>query len=590
MTFLETIFARLERASDEAVLGEARDGKIVSVTGGDLLELIAAARAFVAARGLKAGDRCALLGPNSIRWVALDLGLMAEGVIVVPLDPRQVAKDWLAVIGDSSPSMICCADTALADAIRGEKGGAAAILFEEILRSSRGEASLPRHHADDEPVTIVYTSGTSGEPKGVVLTAGNITFMLGCTNARLDQLMGARVEQESVFQYAPFCFAAARILLLTSLSRHTMLTLSTDLTKLADELKLAAPHYFVNVPMFLERVRRRVEESIQKRGGFAAALFRKAYAGYYHEQNAEVKQPAFPTQASGPAERERRPLRRPSNWTRLSDTLALAVARKILFPAIRANIGTNLRAVICGSAPLAPETQLFFMMIGIPVLQVYGLTETTAICTMDEPGKVEPGCVGRAVPGIEMRLEPGTGEILVHGPNIFSGYWQRPAETAKALEGGWFHTGDQGECDARGNWRITGRIKNLIILNSGHNIAPEPLEQQLAAAIPEAQQVVLLGNQRGFLSALVTEAAGSNGGGAGAAGGNGGLSGARIQSALDAMNAGLPHYKQIRAFRVVREPFTMENGMLTTMGKLKRDAIAARYAAEIDALYQKRSA
>jgi len=340
-----------------------------------------------------------------------------------------------------------------------------------------------------------------------------------------------------------------------------MLTLSTDLTKLGDELKLAAPHYFVNVPMFLERVRRRVEESIQKRGGFAAALFQMASAGYYHQRNGR---------------------------TRLGGLLALALARKMMFPAIRANIGPNLRALICGSAPLAPETQLFFMMIGIPVLQVYGLTETTAICTMDEPGKVEPGCVGRAVPGIEMKIQASTGEILVRGPNIFAGYWQRPAETAKALDGGWFHTGDQGESDASGNWRITGRIKNLIILNSGHNIAPEPLEQQLAATLPEAQQVVLLGNQRSFLSALVTGAPETNG--AAARGENGALSPAKIQSALDAMNAGLPHYKQIRAFRVVHEPFTMENGMLTTMGKLKRDAIAARYAAEIDALYQKKSA
>jgi long-chain acyl-CoA synthetase len=553
MTFLEAIFARIERAVDSPLLGEVRDGQIVPVTGADLLAMIAEARAFVAARGLKPGDRCALLAPNSIRWVALDLALMAEGVIVVPLDPRQVAKDWLAVIGDSTPSLVCCSDAALAAGI--QAGPRAVVLFDEIFGAVREPLTIspPLHHADHDAVTIVYTSGTSGEPKGVVLNAGNITFMLGCTNARLNQLMGPQVEQESVFQYAPFCFAAARILLLTSLSRHTMLTLSTDLTKLADELKLASPHYFVNVPMFLERVRRRVEESIQKRGGFAATLFEMARAGYYRQRNGQ---------------------------TRLGGLLALALARKMMFPAIRANIGPNLKALICGSAPLAADTQYFFMMIGIPVLQVYGLTETTAICTMDEPDKVEPGRVGRAVPGIEMTVAANTGEILVRGPNVFPGYWQRPAETAKALEGGWFHTGDQGEVDATGNWKITGRLKNLIILNSGHNVAPEPLEQQLAAALPGAQQVVLLGNQRSFLTALVTATPGANGA----------LSSTRIQSAIDAMNAGLPHYKQIRAFRVLPEPLTMENGMLTTMGKLKRDAIAGRFAAEIEALYEKKTA
>jgi long-chain acyl-CoA synthetase len=541
-----------------------RDGQIVSVTGADLLAMIAEARAFVPSQGLKPGDRCALLAPNSIRWVALDLALMAEGLIVVPLDPRQVATDWFAAVNDSNPSMICCSDSTLAAGIHAARGAIESdrtiVLFDQVFGAIRGPltTSPPQHHADHDAVTIVYTSGTSGEPKGVVLNAGNITFMLGCTNARLDQLMGQQVEQERVFQYAPFCFAAARILLLTSLSRHTLLTLSTDLTKLADELRLAAPHYFVNVPMFLERVRRRIEESIEKRGGFAAGLFSRAQQAY---------------------------LRKQSGNGRGADSLWLAAANALMFPEIRKNIGPKLKALICGSAPLAAETQLFFAMIGIPVLQVYGLTETTAICTMDEPGNVEPGRVGRAVPGVEMTVAEN-GEILVRGPNVFPGYWQKPAETAKALEGGWFHTGDQGEADASGNWRITGRLKNLIILNSGHNIAPEPLEQALAASLPAAPQVVLLGNQRSFLAALVAGAA-TNGSGNGD---NSGVSASTIQSALDALNASLPHYKQIRAFHVLSEPFTMENGLLTTMGKLKRDAISSRFAAEIEKLFQKKPA
>jgi long-chain acyl-CoA synthetase len=547
MTFLESIFARLERSANSPVLREVRDGKLVSVSGAELLAMVGQARGFLAARGFKRDERCAVLAPNSIRWVALDLALMAEGLIVVPLDPRQVPHEIAAVIKDSTPLLICCSQPAA--------GGSAATgyaLFDDIFAGRQEPVRPPLHHADHDAVTIVYTSGTSGEPKGVVLNAGNIAFMLDRTNARLDQLMGARQEPESVFQYAPFCFAAARILLLTSLSRNSVLTLSTDLTKLADELKLAEPHYFVNVPMFLERVRRRIEESLQKRGGFAAKVFFHAQQAYQWRQNKAGS---------------------------LTDSLWLAAANALIFPAIRKNIGPNLKALICGSAPLSPDTQQFFMMIGIPVLQVYGLTETTAICTMDEPGRAEPGRVGRAVPGVEMTVAE-KGEILVRGPNVFPGYWQRPAETAKALEGGSFHTGDQGEVDASGNWRITGRLKNLIILNSGHNIAPEPLEQALAASLPEAQQVVLLGNQRSFLAALVT-AAGGNGSG-------NGVNRARIQSVLDALNAGLPHYKQIRAFQVLPEPFSMENGMLTTMGKLKRDAIAARFAAEIEKLYQKK--
>jgi long-chain acyl-CoA synthetase len=565
VTFLESIFARLKRSANSPVLGEVRGGQIREVTGGQLLAMVSEAREFLAARGLKRGDRCAILAPNSVRWVALDLALMAEGIVVVPLDPRQVPHEIAAVIKDSTPSLVCSCDPTLSANLSAAGAAAGRVaLFDDIFtgtaRSAQSSVGHAHPHADHDAVTIVYTSGTSGEPKGVVLKAGNISFMLGATHARLDQLMGVRQEPEKVFQYAPFCFAAARILLLTSLSRNSVLMLSTDLTKIADELKIAAPNYFVNVPMFLERVRRKVEESIQKRGGFAANIFFRAQKAYQRKQG------------SGGA------------W---GDRLWLSLGNALVFPAIRKNVGPNLKALICGSAPLSADTQLFFTMLGIPVLQVYGLTETTAICTMDEPGKVEPGRVGRAVPGVEM-ITADNGEILVRGPHVFPGYWQRPAATAKALEGGWFHTGDQGEADASGNWRITGRLKNLIILNSGHNIAPEPIEQALAADLPEAQQVVLVGNQRSYLAALVTTAGANGSSNAASSAGTHGIDRGRIQSVLDTLNTELPHYKQIRAFYVLAEPFSMENGLLTTMGKLKRDAISERFAAEIEALYQKK--
>jgi long-chain acyl-CoA synthetase len=553
MTFLENIFARLERAAGTAVLAEIRDGRTLSATGGELLALVAQARGFLRARGLKPGDRCAIWAPNSIRWVALDLAITAEGIIAVPLDPRQVPAEISAAIADCTPSLVCCADSTMAALLTVASAAAPAVtLFSDIFATQNAVAEPPVRHTDHDAVTIVYTSGTSGESKGVVLNAGNISFVIGCTNARLDQLMGARKEPDRVFQYAPFCFAAARILLFTSLSRNSVLTLSTDLTRIPEELKLAAPNYFVNVPLFLERVRRKVEESITKRGGIAAALFKRAQHAYMRRYRKQID---------------------------FADGLWWAAANVILFPAIRKNIGPNLKAVISGSAPLSVETQLFFMMLGIPVLQVYGLTETTAICTMDDPLHFEPGRVGPAIPGVEMAVSRNE-EILVRGPNVFPGYWQRPAETAKALAGGWFHTGDQGEVDAQGNWRITGRLKNLIVLDSGHNVAPEPLEDAIAARVPEAQHVILVGNRRSSLAALVA-APGTNGNS---------VKTEQVQSALDALNANLPHYKQIRAFQLIAEPFTMENGLLTTNGKLKRDAIAARFASEIDNLYRKKPA
>jgi long-chain acyl-CoA synthetase len=553
MSFLEAIFARLEKAGSAPVLAEIRNGAVESVTGEEMLALIGQARSFLAAYGLKKGDRCALLAPNSIRWAALDLAMMAEGLIVVPLYARQSPAELVGMMKDSTPSLICCGNAMLAAEVQKHWETAPhVVLFDAIFAnapvpSGQGAGQPMRALADSDPVTIIYTSGTSGEPKGVVLNAGNVTYMLGCTNARLDELMGARSEADRIFHYLPFCFAGSWILLLTALARNSFLLLSMDLEKMGEELKAANPDYFLNVPTLLERFRTRIEDNLTKRGGWIASAFASAKKKYLAGEGGFV------------------------------DSLKASFAERILFPPIRKNIGPRLKALICGSAPLSPETQRFFQMLGIPVLQVYGLTETTAICTMDDPRHVEPRRVGPAIPGIEMKLAE-TGEILVRGPNIFPGYWKRREATASALEGGWFHTGDQGEADAHGNWRITGRLKNLIILKSGHNVAPEPIEDALAARVPEAQQVVVVGDQRGHLAALLT-IPGANG-----------THQQQIKAALDAINANMPHYKQIRAFQVVGEAFTIESGLLTANGKLKRNIIAERYAAEIDEMYEKKMA
>jgi long-chain acyl-CoA synthetase len=547
MTFLENIFDRLKMTARETVLREVRGAEIVSVSGGELLSMVEEARAFLKARGLKPGDRCALVAHNSVRWAALDLALMAEGIVVVPLYARQSPDELGAMLKDATPARIFCEDVALAAEIE-RLGHAQVTLMEVVFTGAKTEYTAPHHHADLDAVKIIYTSGTSGEQKGALLNGANVNYMLGCTTAWAERLIGPDTAPARIFHYLPFCFAASWIVMLTALSRSSVLTLSTDLSKLGEEMKLAVPEFFFNVPTLLERVRKRIEETIQGRGGVVAALFARAWQAF---------------------------LRRSGNAGRAFDLLWLCIGRWFLFPAIRKSIGTDLKALVCGSAPLAIETQLFFAMLGIPVLQVYGLTETTAICTMDDPARVEPGRVGPAIPGIEMKAAEN-GEILVRGPNVFAGYWQKPEETARALGGGWFHTGDQGDVDNAGNWRISGRLKNLIILNSGHNVAPEPLEEALQRSVAGAQQVVLVGNQRGYLGALIVLQS-ANGSGP-----------VHVQPALDELNAGLPHYKQIRTFSVVPEAFTIENGLLTANGKLKRDAIAARFAAEIDQLYQKK--
>ena len=546
--FLENVFDQLHKAADRVVMREVRGAEFVSVSGRELLDQVAHMRAYLRQNGLQPHDRCTLLGPNSIQWTALDLALMAEGAIVVPLYSRQSSAELAIMMKDCRPRFFFVSEAAYGDGVAQAWNEAPRhVLFAEVVRqipSGKGIYGPPNPRNDDDLVTIIYTSGTSGEPKGVCLNTRNLNHMLSCTTGWMDRLDWKDREPMRVFQYLPCNFAASWIVMLSCLTRETVLTLSTDLNKVADEIRFSAPHYFFNVPALLERVRRGVEDAIAKRGSTIRMVYRKASEAWKREPEG---------QGGG---------------------LWLTLGRALIFDKVRARFGGNLRGLVCGSAPLAAETQEFFAMLGIPIWQVYGLTETCGICTMDDPQiPSEPGRVGQAVPGIDLMVGEND-EIVVRGPNIFPGYWNRPEETAAALKGAVFHTGDQGEVNSKGNWRISGRIKNLIILNSGHNIAPEPIEEEIAQRLEGAQHVVIVGNGRGYLCALITGTAEA----------------IAAQAAIDQVNTELPHYRQVRNFSIVKDAFTPESGLLTANGKVRRDAINSRFREEIERLYEKHAA
>jgi long-chain acyl-CoA synthetase len=557
---LQSIFAQLEASTSIPLLHECRETGTVSVNGGELLAMVSAAREWIRKAGVKRGDRCCLLAENGIRWVAANLAILSEGLICVPLYSRQAPAELEAMMQDCEPVLLLCGTEMLRDAMRQAwtkefTCTPQTALFSDVFVTSSLEPSMhepPVSLAPSDPLAIIYTSGTSGVAKGVILTVGNVTHMLGCTSSRLDLLMQGRAGQDRVFHYLPFCFAGSWILLLTSLLRGSLLTLNMDLNRLAADLLATAPDYALNVPALLERMRRAVDEQMQRKGGWIGKVYANAKNAVLWRQSGSHAVTSNVTARVG-------------FW--------LWVANRLVFPAIKKKMfGPNLRALISGSAPLMVETQMYFQMLGVPVLQVYGLTETTAICTLDDPRSLEVGLVGPVVPGVEMKLGDDQ-EILVRGPNIFPGYWNRPKETALVLRDGWFHTGDQGEVNASGNWKIAGRLKNLVILSSGHNIAPEPIEDKILQLLPSAQQVVVAGNGRGYLSAIITGKATRD----------------EVQTVLNVVNHSLPHYKQVRAFHICAEAFSIESGLLTANGKLKRDTIAARLKDEIADMYETRA-
>src|SRR5579871_3862526 len=315
MPFVGEIFAQLQSASEATVLQEIRDGKITGVTGAELVELVRRARTFLASRGLQKGDRCGLLAANSIRWIAMDLAATAEGLIVVPLYYRQAPAELVAMMKDSSPSLVCCGDAALRTGIqRAWTEGPPPFLFDEIFAGVEG-VSLDRPQVrDEDPVTIIYTSGTSGESKGVVLTAANVGFMLGCTSARLDLLMSGSAGRDRIFHYLPFSFCASWIAVLTFLLRGSLITLNTDLTKIANDLPAVAPHYFLNAPQLLERMRRAVDDQVAQKGGIGQAIYSRAKAAW----------------------------NRKGSGARPSDAIWLWAANSLVFPTIRKKmVGEN---------------------------------------------------------------------------------------------------------------------------------------------------------------------------------------------------------------------------------------------------------
>jgi long-chain acyl-CoA synthetase len=545
--FVERFLGNLESWPDRLFAVEVHGPRLVSTEGRRLRAMVEIARRALRSHGVVAGDRVVLVAPNSTRWIACDLAVLAEGATLVPLYARQDPRELAGMIADADARLVITADAALGDAIAGHAPGGAspprALLAELFEGPPVAEHEPARPLAPEHPVTIIYTSGSSGEPKGVLTTVANVEHMLPVLDVKLRELAGVPGGADRVFHYLPFCFAGSRMVLWGCLHRANGIHVSTSLENLAEEIKTARPEYFLNVPALLERIKSGVEKKIGERPYPIRVAYAQAIEAWRRIRRGEGRR---------------------------RDELVVAAAKRVIFRSIRAQIGEQLKGLICGSAPLPEEVQRWFVeLLEIPVFQVYGLTETTAIVTIDRKDAVVPGRVGHAIRDCEIKLGD-EGELLVRGPNVFPGYFRREDATRDAFTAdGWFRTGDQCTLDERGNLAVIGRVKNLLVPTSGHNVAPEPLEERVLQGIPGVEQAVVIGHGKPFLSVLVT----------------GAVDEAALAAGLEKLNEGLPHYRRIRKGFVASEKLTPENGLLTANQKLRRSAIERRFAREIDALY-----
>ncbi len=545
------------------------------------------------ALGRKKGESVGILSASRAEWVQADFAIFSAGGITIPIYPSYPPELIQYIVNDADVKTLFVEDPAqLAKVleVRGKMDGleqivvihgyegkepSPVILTWEALRRlghERGEslkAELASRVADAKPedvATIVYTSGTTGPPKGVIQTHGNHMAALQSSAQCL------KMEEGWVhLLFLPLAHSFGRLESFAGVHRGLTTAFAESIDKLRDNLPEVRPHFICSVPRVFEKV-------------YAAALA-KAQAG------SPLKKKVFEWAIGVGKEVSR--LTRAKQPVPRGLAIKYGIARKLVFDKMHAALGGRLRFASSGGAPLSREIAEFFHAAGILILEGYGLTETCPILTCNREDDFRFGSVGRAIPGVELKIAPD-GEILARGPNIAKGYFKRPDATAEVfLAGGWFATGDIGKLDPDGFLFITDRKKDLIVTAGGMNIAPQNIENLLKGD-PFISQVMVHGDRRPYPVALITlnpeeliKFA--------TAEGILNLNPAalarhpkvveRVSRIVEQRNTELQSYAKIKKFSILAEDFTVDNGFLTPTLKVKRKVISEAFAGVLDSLY-----
>jgi len=539
--------------------------------------------------GLVEGDRVLIVSENRPAWFIADLAVMAAGCITTPAYTTNTVRDHVHVLGDSGARAVIVSSAKLAaplvEAIR-RTGTAEHLIaidpfdppadlplafhrWDDLLRgdAAAARAAVEQRMASvtrDDLACIIYTSGTGGAPRGVMLHHGAIL---------------ANVESAATALVGDFGWGPHRCLSFLPLSHafeHTagqMLPIAAGaeiwyaegLDKLSGNIAEAQPTLMVVVPRLFEVLRTRIIKQVEKEGRIARLLLGQALA-------------LADRRAKG-------------RW-RPGDRVLEFVLERTLRPKIRAKFGGRLKAMVSGGAPLNPAIGRFFEALGLTLLQGYGQTEAAPVISCNYPSAgIRMETVGPPLKGTQVRVAED-GELLVRGELVMKGYWNNPEETAKALQGGWLHTGDIGHFDERGRIIITDRKKDMIINDKGDNIAPQKIESMLTLQ-PEIGQAMIYGEQQPYIVGLILPDAEWAEDWAKAQGQPAELATltalpefrTAVRQAVERVNAELSVIEKVRSFAFAEEPFAIENGEMTPSLKIRRHAIRARYGERLEALY-----
>lgn len=536
------------------------------------------AKGFVAA-GLEPGAHVAILSRTRLEWTLVDFAVWTAGLVSVPVYETSSPDQVRWILSDSESVAIVVEQEEHARRVAGiasdlphlgqhwtiDGGGLEDLtrLGEDVTDDELDARTAAVHGHDD--ATIIYTSGTMGRPKGCVLRHDNFTATVEGATAAMPEVVA---DGSSTLLFIPLAHVFARFIAVMSVSTGVVVGHEPDTKDLMQAVSTFRPTFLLAVPRVFEKIYNAAEQKADLGGRGRVFRAAAATAVAHSEALAAGRVP-------------------------LGLRLRFRLFDRLVYRKLRDAMGGRVQYAISGSAPLSPRLSHFFRSIGVLILEGYGLTETTAPATVNRAGELRIGSVGRALPGVEVRIAEDD-EVLIRGVDVFDRYWNNPGATEAAFAAGWFRTGDLGRLDGDGILTVTGRAKELIVTASGKNVAPAPLEDGIREH-PLVGQVVVVGEAKPFVAALVTLDRDMLPGWCAARGIAPALSPRdaahdervhrAVQEAVDAANSRVSRAESVRSFTIIDTELTEASGHLTPKLTIKRAVVMRDFAADVDHIY-----